>query len=171
MMRRVVLCAILLASVPLAAAQAPPSQSTEVVFDVASIRPNTTASDTTRWRISPGGGYAATRISLVDLMLMAYGIERFQLVGGPPWMRSDRFDIAARATVDLTTSGTRPTLPGALRTLLKDRFGLVEHTESREFPVYVLKVAREGRLGPNLTPTDVNCAGSLFSSVSQVSAP
>jgi uncharacterized protein (TIGR03435 family) len=42
-------------------------------------------------------------VSLVDLILMAYGIERFQLVGGPPWMRSDRFDIVARATGNLTS--------------------------------------------------------------------
>jgi uncharacterized protein (TIGR03435 family) len=133
-------------------------QSDDVVFDVASIRVNRTESDVARYRISPGGRFTATKMSVRDLLLRAYDIERFQLVGGPPWMASERFDISALATGEITNAGDWPTLPGALRTLLKQRFKLVEHTELREFPVYALRVAREGRLGPNISPSDVDCA-------------
>jgi len=129
-----------------------------VVFEVASIRTNKTVSDVPRWRILPGGAYRATRVSLVDLILTAYEIEGFQLLGTPSWMKKERFDIVAKATGELTTSGARPTLPDALRALIKERFKLVEHKEVREFAVYALRVAREGRLGPNLVASDVNCA-------------
>ena len=91
-------------------------------------------------------------------MRTSNGWLAFQLVDAPPWIRTERFDIVARATGELTLGGTHPTLPGALRTLIKDRFKLVEHTEVREFPVYALKVIREGRLGPNLSPSTIDCA-------------
>jgi uncharacterized protein (TIGR03435 family) len=134
-------------------------QSDEVVFEVASIRVDRTESNVAaQSRVSPGGRFTATKMSARDLILRAYDIERFQLVGGPPWIASERFDISASATGELTTGGERPTLPGALRTLLKQRFKLVEHTELREFPVYALRVVREGRLGPNISPSDVDCA-------------
>ena len=46
-----------------------------------------------------------------------------------------------------------------LRTLLRDRFGMVAHTETREMPILALRVARaDGRLGPQMTPAAVDCA-------------
>ena len=45
-----------------------------------------------------------------------------------------------------------------LRALLAERFSLRAHRESRPTPVYVLTVAREGRLGPRPVPSSVNCA-------------
>jgi uncharacterized protein (TIGR03435 family) len=128
------------------------------VFEVASIRPNKTASDVTRWRIERGGRYRATRVTLEALILTAYGIERFQLVGGPRWLVNEHFDIVAKATGELTTSGAEATFPKALKALLRDRFQLVEHREVRQLEVYALRVAREGRLGPNLSPSKDDCA-------------
>jgi uncharacterized protein (TIGR03435 family) len=47
-----------------------------------------------------------------------------------------------------------------LRSLLADRFGLVLHTESRDVPVYLLRVARSDRkLGPNLRESSTDCTG------------
>ena len=127
-------------------------------FDVASIKPNKNTSDRQLSRIDPGGAFRATRTSLRVLILMAYEIEAAQLVGGPSWIQTEHFDIVARATGELTRGGAQPTLPGALQTLIKDRFRLVAHTEVREVPAYALTVMREGRLGPNLSPSPINCA-------------
>lgn len=44
-----------------------------------------------------------------------------------------------------------------LRALLAERFNLKARFETREIPVYALTVAREGRLGPRLRPSDVDC--------------
>ena len=134
-------------------AQQPPAP---LRFEVASIKPNKTSAGTVS-RISPGGRFSATWFSLQDLILKAYEIERFQLVGGPDWITRERFDVVATANGELTTTGAHPTLPPALRTLLEDRFTLVAHVEQRDFQVYVLKRVSEERLGPNLSPTPVDC--------------
>jgi uncharacterized protein (TIGR03435 family) len=150
-----------LAAPLVAADQQALQQTTDVVFDVVSVKPNKRAADPTRSSVLPGGQYNASRTSLYELILTAYGIERFpkeQLVGGPSWIMRERFDIVAKATGELTARGADPTLPGALRGLLRDRFGLVVHIEPREFPVYALKVEQEGRLGPNLLPISIDCA-------------
>ena len=144
-----VLCALTVAGV----AQQPPPP---VRFEVASIKPNKTSAGTVS-RISPGGRFSATRVSLQDLILRAYGIERFQLVGGPDWITRERFDVIATANGELTTSGAHPTLPAALRTLLEDRFRLVAHVEQRDVQVYALRRISEERLGPNLSPAAVDC--------------
>ena len=48
------------------------------------------------------------------------------------------------------------------RNLLADRFKLVVHTEMRETPVYALVLARsDGRLGPQLRRSTVDCAALL----------
>jgi len=43
-----------------------------------------------------------------------------------------------------------------------DRFKLTAHTESREFQVYALVLARsDGRLGPGLRPASAECAATI----------
>jgi uncharacterized protein (TIGR03435 family) len=48
-----------------------------------------------------------------------------------------------------------------LRSLLAERFKLKSHTESRELPLYDLVLARsDGRLGPNLRPSQSDCSNA-----------
>jgi bla regulator protein blaR1 len=66
-----------------------------------------------------------------------------QIVGGPDWMRSDRFDIQAKMP------GSYPSLPYdqiqlMVQSLLEDRFQFKAHRETRELPVYQLVVANGG---------------------------
>ena len=50
----------------------------------------------------------------------------------------------------------------AIRNLLKDRFKLVTHTETREMPVYNLVLARnDGRLGPALKESSAECQAAM----------
>ena len=49
-----------------------------------------------------------------------------------------------------------------LRQLLAERFKLVVHTEDREMPIYALVLNRaDGKLGPQIKVSDVDCAGML----------
>jgi uncharacterized protein (TIGR03435 family) len=49
-----------------------------------------------------------------------------------------------------------------LQNLLADRFGLVYHRDARELPLYELVIARkDGKLGPHLVPSNVDCAAWL----------
>jgi bla regulator protein blaR1 len=110
---------------------------------------------------------------LRQLIQAAYrrgGFEIRQVSGGPKWMDSDRFDIDA--TVDGSLSVGALYLPDGkgsaglgylmLRTLLADRFKLVLHSETRQLPIYALRVAgRDNTLGPQLHKSDVDCDAVL----------
>ena len=88
------------------------------------------------------------------VIAMAYGARPFQIVGAPEWTESDFFDINATAADDTPANSILP----MVRALLADRFKLRAHLERREMPVYALVVVHDGRLGPGMKPTTVNCA-------------
>jgi uncharacterized protein (TIGR03435 family) len=135
-------------------AQAP---SAEPAFDVASVKVNRSGD----WRKSigpaPGGRFMATNQTLRELMPFAYGLPQvaanIRIIGGPAWIDSDRFDIVAK------TDGTpTPQEMGAmLRTLLKDRFKLSAHNETRHLPIYTLvTTTSRAELGPRLRRSEVS---------------
>ena len=134
---------------------------TRPAFAVATIKYNRSGDAAQSMRLQPGGRIVVTNQPLRRLIIFAYGLQSQQLVGGPSWLDSDRFDIVAQAEGNIS-----PTPPGGLpgpaqlmmQRLLAERFGLVVHAESREMPVYALTVARsDGRLGPRIKPADRDC--------------
>ena len=46
--------------------------------------------------IQPGGRFTTVNVPLWDLIRQVYGLQRSQLVGGPDWMETARFDIVAK---------------------------------------------------------------------------
>ena len=103
------------------------------------------------------GGIAVSNMPLRLLVRMAYGVQDFQIVGGPSWQMSSKFDITAKAP-EGTTKGTQDLLP-MMKALLADRFKLKTHTETRELPTYALMVARsDGKLGPDIKPSSSDCS-------------
>jgi uncharacterized protein (TIGR03435 family) len=67
--------------------------------------------------------------------------------GGPDWIRSDVWDVVAsipEGTFSSTPALSDPVLQQMLRTMLSERFGLVVRHETRDVPVYLLKVGKEG---------------------------
>ena len=100
-------------------------------------------------RIAPGN-ISVNGMPVRMLIRQAYGsLQDFQLIGGPPWITSDRFNIEAKP------EGGGPMSPQVLqsifRQILEDRFALKAHKETRELPIYALVLARsDGKLGPNL---------------------
>jgi len=115
-------------------------------FEVASIRQNLSGAGSNGWNIQ-GETFTATNVWLVDLITVAYEIAAPQIVGGPDWVRSDRFDIVAKMAAD----ATRDQMAVMLRTLLQDRFKLRVRNEEREMAIFELAIANnDGRVGPNL---------------------
>jgi uncharacterized protein (TIGR03435 family) len=108
-------------------------------------------------RISPGN-ISVNGMPVRLLMRQAYGqLQDFQLIGGPSWINSDRFNIEAKP------EGGGPMSPqilqSVLRQILEDRFALKVHNETRELPIYALMLARsDGRLGANLKPSSEECS-------------
>jgi uncharacterized protein (TIGR03435 family) len=102
-------------------------------------------------------------MSLGGLVRSAYQVQEFQIVNGPDWIDSAKFDIVATEPQDV--SRPAPGTPGPrelmLRALLEERFGLAVHKETRELPVFALVLARsDGRLGPELRRTTTDCTGN-----------
>jgi uncharacterized protein (TIGR03435 family) len=95
-------------------------------------------------------------------MTYTYGVRTFQIVGGPGWMGTDRWDIEARAEEGSTVSLPYLDDPNAtdsmrirLQSLLEDRFQLKVYHETKELPVYELFIAKSGlkmKLSNDQTP-------------------
>ena len=107
-------------------------------------------------RIGPGL-ISSNGVPVRLLMRQAFGqLQDFQLVGGPDWINSDRFDIEAK--IEGGAPMTPQVLQSVIRQILEERFALKAHKETRELPIYALMVARsDGRLGPNLKPSSTEC--------------
>ena len=76
-------------------------------FEVASIkrweRPTTSAPGVYRSVLAPpGSGIFNCSTTLAWLIAEAYGVQDFQLSGGEDWVRTERYDVAARAGRDVS---------------------------------------------------------------------
>jgi uncharacterized protein (TIGR03435 family) len=144
-------------------------------FEVASIKPAMSPADYGRAmasganggrvsfpffgvRTQPGGRLQALA-NLQGLILTAYGIQSYQIEGGPTWLTTDYFEVAAKSERETATD---PELFDMLKSLLAERFGLRVHVETRQATVHTLTIARaDGRLGSDLRPTSPECIASL----------
>ena len=70
--------------------------------EVASVKPSNGSQEDRRplFRMTPGQ-YTAANVTVKMLIRAAYDIKVFQISGGPAWMDSDLFDIAAKTDASL----------------------------------------------------------------------
>jgi bla regulator protein blaR1 len=88
---------------------------------------------------SPDGRFTTVG-PLHALIQAAYDVTRFQVEGGPGWVRSDPFAIEARPAGDATPGRIR----GMLQSLLAERFKLTLRRETRTLAIYELVEADGG---------------------------
>jgi uncharacterized protein (TIGR03435 family) len=136
-------------------------------FEVASIKPSRPDSHNLDWDDSPGrvsiSGYELRR-----LIRAAYGLKsNAQVLGGPKWIDSERFDIVAKADDDETAKMQQMSDADwvrerslLLQSLLADRFQLRLHREMRVLPIYALVVGKSGiKLKPAKPAEDGDLSG------------
>ena len=112
-----------------------------LVFEVASIKPAAPGSPGGIVHQLPGNQtYEVINMPLRVIMTVAYTVTDRQISGGPAWINSDRWDIEAKAG----RRGTSDEMHDALARLLEDRFHLKIRHETRELPVYLLTVDKQG---------------------------
>jgi uncharacterized protein (TIGR03435 family) len=121
-------------------------------FDVASIKPSPFFDRIMSVRALPGRLTADATLQV--LMQYAYGVQPFQLIGGPGWLASDHYEVDARADA----SANRDQIFRMLQPLLEDRFRLKTHREMKELPVFALVSDRGGFRLP--APRDGACLDS-----------
>jgi uncharacterized protein (TIGR03435 family) len=115
---------------------------TQPKFEVASVKPSNAADRRLFFNVQPGGRFTVANCTAKRLIQEAYGIKAFQISGGPGWMGSDLFDIAAKAEGSTATNFDQIKL--MLQSLLAERFQLVVRRDTKELPVYALVVDKNG---------------------------
>ncbi len=92
---------------------------------------------------SPPGRLTAKGATLKFLIARAYDLMEFQVIGGPGWIATERYDVAAKSE---ETESDRDGRRGRerLQTLLTDRFQLRARRDTKELGVYALMPAKGG---------------------------
>src|SRR5262245_2124476 len=119
-------------------------QSREAVplhFEVASI--HRVEGQRTFVRIAPQpAGLVAEGATVQMLVQFAYGVQYFQVSGGPDWVRSRDYTYDVRAKSNAAASEDE--IRRMVQTLLRDRFHLRSHRDTKDSPGYALTVTRRG---------------------------
>lgn len=134
--------------------------SAVVAFAEATIKPNENDTPMAGFNIkgkpfsavlSKPDRFMATNFTLRKLLRIAYGVQDPQLVGGPDWINSEKFDVDAKVDASLVEQLAKLSQQEAglerghmLQALLTDRFKLSLHREIRDLPTFALVVADGG---------------------------
>jgi uncharacterized protein (TIGR03435 family) len=135
------------------------AQQPKPKFEVASIKPRETSTAvsvvvTGMPRALPGGGFSATYATVEHLLMFAYDLRDYRIIGGSDWIRRDIFEVRAKAATDAPADQIKL----MVRSLLEDRLKLVARLEPREMRHDALVLARpSGAVGPNVFRMDVEC--------------
>ena len=153
MIRQIAIAALALAASGIIA-QSPAPRPKFDAFEVATIKPVDHDPKAGRYITMQGNNrFVEKDYTLKLLVAAAYNLNSKTISGGPGWIESDHYDIAA-----VTPGEVRPTHDeqmSMLRSLLADRFKLTFHREQKEFSIYELEVAKGGpRLKPSTAPPD-----------------
>jgi len=123
-------------------------------FEVTAIKRNVSGSGSMNVGIQPGGRFVAVNATALTLIQNAYPYEQFRIVNAPGWATAERYDVTAVAGSPLNADQFR----ARLQILLRERFNLLAHTETRTLQTYALVLARaDGELGPNLKRWTIDC--------------
>jgi uncharacterized protein (TIGR03435 family) len=112
-------------------------------FEVASIRPTPAGTNGgTSFDLYEGGRLRIINEPVKLLIRVAFQIQNAQIIGGPSWLDTDRYDIEAK------TGRAEKIKPGELnplmRSLLTERFHLKFHRDTRELTVFALVIKKDG---------------------------
>jgi uncharacterized protein (TIGR03435 family) len=122
---------------------APQIRAQSAAFEVASVKVSPPGSAGLTSFSPPGAPrFTATNVTMEVLIELAFGVEEMQISGGPNWLDTERYDIAAKPEGEGSLPNEK--LKPLLRQLLAQRFKLATHRGTKEFPGYALVVAKGG---------------------------
>lgn len=121
-------------------------------FEVASVKPHKQGDRETFPQFLTGGRFTEAGVPLQLVIAVAYNIpvQSTQLSGGPDWIRTndEAYDIEAKVQdgvlKGLSKKASDQKMRLMLQALLADRFKLVMYRDTKEQPVYILTVAKNG---------------------------
>src|SRR6476619_8371971 len=121
-MKRLFLVSCVIGAVAIVTAA--PQDAAPPAFEVATVKPNKSGDGRQFIQRQPGGRVTVTNMPVRALITFAYQLAPFQLVGGPSWLVSDRFDMVAKleGNPEFPAPGAGPDpIQLAMRTLMADR--------------------------------------------------
>src|ERR1700733_2349311 len=113
-------------------------------FEVATIKPHQSGDGTISMG-EPPSRYEARNVTAKMLVEQAFGLPADQVIGGPPWIESQHFDVSAKMSdtqweeiKGLDYFHRHRSVNLMLQSLLKDRFRLLISHQPNELTVYAL---------------------------------
>ncbi len=106
-----------------------------------------------------GRRFFTKETSVKDLISYAWMVHPNQIVGGPEWLESDKFDVMAET--DHTGRLAQPEARKMVQQLLADRFHLAFHPGRKELSIYALVAANEMPKKLTASPGDANGFGTV----------
>ena len=136
----------------------PMAAGSDPSFEVATIKPSDPAAQGKGFGGAPRK-FQTHNTTLNDLIMFAFDLNTKQIINGPAWMETDKFDITGQP--DLPGSPNAAQIKIMMRKLLQSRFSMKYHMDKKEMSAYVLSVAKTG---PKLTKSggDPNDPGAFF---------
>jgi uncharacterized protein (TIGR03435 family) len=142
------------------------SSAQRPTFEVASIKRNNSGSDGAGFN-GNAGTLRITNNPLRNIIRNAWGLQAFQIIGGPDWINTERWDILAKAD-----GNPGPQLMTMVQNLLADRFKLVVHRETRDLPIYALVFARaDHAFGPRMHASSTDCQQAMTAAIARSGPP
>jgi len=135
--------AVFLGAFPISAQ--PTDAADRPAFEVVSVKRTQGQPVNSGFRRAAGGVLNATNVSVRFLIEYAYDVRDDQVSGGPAWLDSERYEVLAKPGGD-TGEGAK-LIKLRTQSLLADRFRVMLHRETKELPVLVLTVAKNGPKG------------------------
>ncbi|HWB33528.1 MAG TPA: TIGR03435 family protein [Acidobacteriaceae bacterium] len=127
-------------------------------FEVAAIKPALPNEIHPSFNRS-GPEFHATGTSAAELIKIVYQVRGRQLIDMPPWLEDTKFDITAKSNIPGSASEDQMRI--MIKKLLAERFHLVCHTGTQDFPALVMTLDPKG---PTPTPSDpdFNAHNAMF---------
>jgi uncharacterized protein (TIGR03435 family) len=115
-------------------------------FEIATVKPSDPAQQGIGLTMR-GREVITINTPLSFLIEFAYGVNSRQVIGGPSWMASDKFDIVGRPQAEGVPNDRQ--IRAMIRALIEDRFKLTIHRDKRELPAYALVVGSGSKMTAN----------------------
>jgi len=127
-------------------------------FEVATIKPSKPDQQGKGFLVR-GRQFSTMNTSLSDLITFAYGIHAKQILSGPGWLETEKYDLAAKPNGEGQPNDKQ--WKAMIQKLLAERFKLAFHRDKKELGVYAIVVAKTG---PKMTKSqgDPNGLPGLF---------
>jgi uncharacterized protein (TIGR03435 family) len=167
-MARVIRSIVIVAALGCGAPALHGQSTAKVEFEIVSIKRNTSGNPGNSGRTLPDGTQLMTNSPIRAFIMGASPVAAEEVIGLPDWALTERYDLALKPPAGYA----RDQRAEMMRNMFADRMKLVAHIEERERDGFALVlVRRDGKLGPQIKPSTLDCRSSARGGVAPTPPP